>query len=135
MPNKLTDIRTEIITLLGTVTTLSKVYDKEPRTISVFPSCVIFYAGYDNNIEEAASDSLTHNWSLIIYLDAKQKDLDALLQKYIDIQNEIMQKIRLNRNLNGKSLLFWTPSGGNITDRDMEIAIFEMRLSTKIIEM
>lgn len=134
MPNALTDIRNEIIALLGTVTTLSKVYDKEPRVVSVFPSCAIFYADYNNSIE-AVSDAVTHNWSLIIYLDAKQKDLDALIQKYVDIQSEIMQKIRSNRNLNGRALYFWTPSGGNIIDKDMEIAIFEMRLSTKIIEM
>lgn len=135
MPDILTDIKTEINTLLLTAVNIKKVYDKEPLHLipllspktSDLPAVTFYNVGYSAEIEVAKSDTIKYKWLLQIIVDA---DDIASAATHRIVQNEILTLIRNNRQLNGKCMFFSSPEGSSVPNRYMNFDLYEMELQT-----
>lgn len=133
MITKLSDLKTEIMALLGAATSIAKVYDTYPKTFSemTYPFAVLKWKSFEKNNEEAPAQSETSLWELSIFLDANDQTPNMLLQKIADIKADVETQIEANRHLNGKCFWFWLSTGGAIMDEDYDVARYVFELVVK----
>jgi len=114
--------------VLDAMTSVATIYKNHPKVIDVVPSCSLLYNGF-NNRQEAKSDFSTFRYLLMIYLRwSAYTSVDVMIDKYMDIEDEVQTLVANNRTLSGNCLNFRAENGGDIPDRSGDIAIFSINL-------